>query len=49
MSLPNLLTIARILLVPVAVWLIINDEFPAAFTVFVLFFCAKKASLPRKL
>ncbi len=36
MSLPNLLTIARILLVPVAVWLIINDEFPAAFTVFVI-------------
>jgi cardiolipin synthase len=36
MSLPNLLTIARILLVPLAVWLIINDEFAAAFAVFVV-------------
>ncbi len=36
MSLPNLLTIARILLVPLAVWLIINDRFAAAFAVFVI-------------
>jgi len=36
MSLPNLLTILRILLVPLAVWLIISDEFAAAFAVFVI-------------
>lgn len=36
MSLPNLLTILRILLVPLAVWLIINDQFTSAFGVFVI-------------
>ncbi|MFO1089498.1 MAG: CDP-alcohol phosphatidyltransferase family protein [Hyphomicrobiales bacterium] len=36
MSLPNLLTILRILLVPLAVWLIITDQYVAAFAVFVI-------------
>lgn len=36
MSLPNLITILRILLVPVAVWLVISEQFGAALAVFAL-------------
>jgi cardiolipin synthase len=36
MSLPNLITIMRILLVPVAVWLVISEHYGAALTVFVV-------------
>lgn len=36
MSLPNIITIARILAVPLAVWLIISQDFLLAFLVFVL-------------
>ncbi|MBI2719162.1 MAG: CDP-alcohol phosphatidyltransferase family protein [Rhizobiales bacterium] len=36
MNLPNLITIARILMVPLTVWLIISDAFGLAFLVFVL-------------
>ena len=36
MSLPNLITIARILLVPLTVWLIISDAYGLAFLAFVL-------------
>jgi cardiolipin synthase (CMP-forming) len=35
MNLPNLITIGRILLVPVTVWLIISGEFAVAFIAFV--------------
>ena len=34
-SLPNLITLARLLAVPVAVWLIIGDRFIAAFWLFI--------------
>ena len=36
MNLPNLITIARILLVPFIVWLIINGDFFLAFVAFIL-------------
>jgi cardiolipin synthase len=36
MNLPNLITIGRILLVPVTVWLIISGEFALAFVAFVM-------------
>lgn len=36
MNIPNLITIARILLVPVTVWLLISGEYPTAFAVFIL-------------
>ena len=35
MNLPNLITIGRILLVPITVWLIISGEFALAFVAFV--------------
>ena len=35
MNLPNFITLARLLSVPVAVWLILEGEFTAAFWVFV--------------
>ena len=35
-SLPNLITIARILMVPLAVWLLINQQMALAFGVFIL-------------
>jgi cardiolipin synthase len=35
MNLPNLITVARILLVPVTVWLIINEQFLLAFLAFI--------------
>ncbi len=35
MNLPNLITIARILLVPVTIWLIINGQFLIAFLAFI--------------
>jgi cardiolipin synthase (CMP-forming) len=35
-SLPNLITIARILLVPLTVWLIIGQQYGAAFVVFLV-------------
>ena len=35
MNLPNLITIGRILLVPITVWLIISEEFAFAFIAFV--------------
>ena len=36
MNLPNLITIGRILLVPLTVWLIVTDEFLAAFIAFII-------------
>jgi cardiolipin synthase (CMP-forming) len=36
MNIPNLITIMRILLVPVTVWLLISEEFGMAFLVFIL-------------
>ena len=36
MNIPNFITIARILLVPVIIWLLISDEFKLAFLVFVI-------------
>ena len=36
MNIPNFITIARILLVPVIIWLLISDEFKPAFLVFVI-------------
>jgi cardiolipin synthase (CMP-forming) len=36
MSLPNLITIGRILLVPLTVWLIVSGEFLPAFIVFII-------------
>ncbi len=36
LSLPNIITIARILLVPLAIWLIINQQMLPAFLVFVV-------------
>jgi cardiolipin synthase len=36
MSLPNLITIGRILLVPLTVWLIVSGEFLLAFIVFII-------------
>lgn len=36
MTIPNLITLARLLLVPLIVWLIVSDKPIAAFTVFVL-------------
>jgi cardiolipin synthase (CMP-forming) len=36
MSLPNIITIARILLVPFTIWLLISQAFAAAFIVFVV-------------
>lgn len=35
MSVPNLLTIARILMVPLLIWLIISGNFRLAFGIFV--------------
>jgi cardiolipin synthase len=35
MSLPNIITIARILMVPITVWLIISEEYLLAFLVFI--------------
>jgi len=36
MNIPNLITIARILLVPVTIWLLISDEYLLAFSIFIL-------------
>ena len=36
MNIPNLITIARILLVPVIIWLLLSEEFSLAFFLFVL-------------
>ncbi len=36
MNFPNLITIGRILLVPLTIWLLISEEFAAAFFVFVI-------------
>jgi cardiolipin synthase len=36
MSLPNLITIGRILLVPLTIWLIVSGEFLLAFLVFII-------------
>ncbi len=36
MNFPNLITIGRILLVPFTIWLLISEEFAAAFVVFVI-------------
>jgi cardiolipin synthase len=36
MSLPNLITIGRILLVPVTIWLIVSGQFLFAFAVFII-------------
>ena len=36
MSLPNLITLARILLVPVMVWAIASDQMTAAFAMFLI-------------
>jgi cardiolipin synthase (CMP-forming) len=36
MSLPNLITIGRILLVPLTIWLIVSGEFLLAFVVFIV-------------
>ena len=35
MNLPNLITLARLLSVPLAVWLILDGRFGAAFWIFV--------------
>jgi len=35
MNLPNIITLARILLVPVTIWLIVSGEFGFAFLVFI--------------
>ncbi len=35
MNLPNLITLARLLSVPVAIWLVLSDEFAAAFWLFI--------------
>jgi cardiolipin synthase (CMP-forming) len=35
MSLPNLITIARILMVPLTIWFIVSDQYALAFLVFV--------------
>jgi len=36
MNLPNLITIGRILLVPLTIWLIVSDDFLLAFLVFII-------------
>jgi cardiolipin synthase (CMP-forming) len=36
MSLPNLITIGRILLVPLTIWLIVSDQYFPAFLVFII-------------
>lgn len=36
MNFPNLITIGRILLVPLTIWLLISEEFAAAFFVFII-------------
>ena len=36
MNIPNLITIARILLVPLTIWLLISGDYPLAFGVFIM-------------
>ena len=36
MNIPNLITIARILLVPLTIWLLISGAYPLAFGVFIM-------------